>query len=295
MDAFCDWLDVTFAPDNCPFPDINQLLLALDYRVTRDTSGTCMYLPPKPARGVVRIEHRSRYARISASGGVCSHLRDIGAWEDYLHHLATAPHKVTRCDVSLDLATDGADSVAVIQSRYPNGTAALTRKTLKLDYWLAVRPDGRYTGTVTLGYRSTARFKAKIYDKAWEALQKRGELMPPTTRFEMTACKDSGATLRDAAMPDALFWHIACPAIFQTPPEGIPMWEPNADYHYVAKPRVFDAAETMRRRVEHSAELEAFTMLADSMGASGRSYLLHLIKKHLEAKPVEHGSSTNAA
>lgn len=293
MDAFCDWLDVTYAPDDCPFPDVNQLLLTLDYQVTRDTSGTCLYLPPKPARGAVRIEHRSRYARISASGGACSHLRGVGAWEDYLHCLATAPHKVTRCDASVDLPTDGADAIAVIQARYPDGTANLTRKALKLDYWTAVRPDGRYTGTVTFGYRSTARFKAKVYDKAWEALQKRGEKLPPTTRFEMTACKDSGATLRDAAMPDALFWHIACPALFQKPPEGIPMWEPNADYHYVAKPRTFDPAATIRRRVEDSAELEAFAMLADSLGDNGREYLLGLIRKKLD-RPVS-VDATNAA
>jgi hypothetical protein len=282
MEAFCDWLDVTYAPDDCPFPDLNQLLLALEFRVTRNTAGSTLYLPPSPARGALTIEHRSRYARISASGGVCSHLRAIGSWEEYLHILGTAPHKVTRCDASLDLPTDGADAIALIQSRYPDGTATLTRKTLKIDYWTAVRPDGRYTGTATLGYRSTARFKAKIYDKAWEALQKRGETLPPTTRFEMTACKDAGATLRDAAMPEALFWHIASPALFQTPPEGTPVWEPNADYHYTAKPRTFDPAETMRRRVEDSAELEAFVMLADSLGNGGRDYLLGLIRKKLD-------------
>lgn len=293
MDAFCDWLDVTYAPDDCPFPGINQLLLALDYRVTRDRSGSCEYRPPKPAIGAIRVDHRSSYARISASGGVCSHLRSAGVWEDYLHCLATAPHKVTRCDVSMDVPTDGADALQVIQSRYPDGTAALTRKALNLSYVTAVRADGRYTGTVYFGAKTTARFKAKVYDKAWEALQKRGEVLPPTTRFEMTACKDAGATLRDAAMPDALFWHIACPALFQKPPEGIPMWEPNSDYHYVAKPRTFDAAATIKRRVEDSAELEAFAMLADSLGDNGREYLLGLIRKKLDLSASV--DATNAA
>lgn len=279
--VFCDYLDVTFAPDDCPYPDVNRFLLAHDFRVTRDTGGRVLYVPPV-GRGSLTIEHRSRFARISASGGVCAHLRSVGSWDEYLHLLATSPHKVTKLDATVDLALDGADAIALYQSRFPAGTATLTRKSLKLDYILAVRPDGRYTGTMSFGYGSAARFRAKIYDKAWEALCKRGELLPPTTRVEVTACKDSGVTLRDASEPAAIFWHIAAPAILNRP-EGAPVWEPNTDFLYRLQPREFDAVETLRRRVEHSAELEAFGLLADSMGPEGRRYLLGLIETRLRA------------
>lgn len=294
MQIFCDYLDVTYAPDNCPFPALNQFLLEHDFKVTRDTGGSMAYVPPNGHRGVVLVSHKARYARISASGGVSSFLRDLQLWDEYLFILSTSPHKVTRIDAAMDVPTDGADALRVLQDRYPSGSLALSRKSLKIDYITAVRPDGRYTGTMSVGYGTAARYKAKVYDKAWEALSKRGEHLPPTTRFEVIACKDSGATLRDASLPAALFWHIASPALLRRPPDA-PEWEPNMSCTYSAPKRAFEPAETLRRRVEHSAELEAFAMLADSMGASGRSYLLHLIGKHLEAKPVEHGSSTNAA
>jgi hypothetical protein len=279
MRIFCDYLDVTYAPDDCPFPELNRFLLGHDFRVAHDTGGSVLYIPPS-GRGAVLISHKARYARISASGGICSYLREISCWDDYLFILSTSPHKVTRIDAALDLPTDGAAAIQVFQERYPSGALSLTRKSLKIDYILAVRPDGSYTGTMSVGYGTAARFKAKVYDKAWEALCKRGEHLPPTTRFEVIACKDSGATLRDAAIPEALFWHIASPALLQRPLEA-PEWVPNMSCVYPSPKRVFDPAETLRRRIEHSAELEAFGMLADSMGASGRDYLLHLIEKRL--------------
>lgn len=293
MRIFCDYLDVTYAPDDCPFPEMNQFLLGHDFKVARDTGGAVMYLPPN-TRGAVLISHKSRYARISASGGICSHLREIGAWDDYLFILSTSPHKVTRIDAAMDVPTDGAGAIRVFQERYAGGSISLTRKSLKIDYILAVRPDGCYTGTMSVGYGTAARFKAKVYDKAWEALCKRGEQLPPTTRFEVIACKDSGATLRDAALPDAIFWHIAAPALLQRPSD-VPEWVPNMSCVYPPPKRAFDPAETLRRRIEHSAELEALGVLADSMGASGRDYLLHLIEKRLASPSAARDTRTNAA
>ena len=278
---FCDYLDVTFAPDDCPYPELNRFLLGNDFRVTRDNGGRTLYVPPV-GRGALSVEHRSRFARISASGGVCAHLRCAGLWDEYLHILATSPHKVTRVDASADLALDGADAIALYQARFPDGSTALTRKALKIDYITAVRPDGRYTGTMSIGYGSAARFTAKVYDKAWEAHCNRQETLPPTTRFEVTACKDAGATLRDASEPAALFWHIAAPALLNRP-EGAPMWEPNTDYHPQTRPHEFNTADTLRRRVEYSAELGALGLLADDLGVEGRRYLLSLIEARLRA------------
>lgn len=290
---FCDYLDVTFAPDDCPYPEMNQFLLGNDFKVTRDTGGSVMYVPPT-GRGAVLITHKSRYARISASGGIAAYLRQCHIWEDYLFILSTSPHKVTRIDAALDLPTCGAAALAVFQKKYPAGNLILTRKSLKIDYITAVRPDGLYTGTMSVGYGTAARFKAKVYDKAWEALCKRGESLPPTTRFEVIACKDSGATLRDAALPEALFWHIASPALLQRPPEA-PEWVPNMTCNYTSPKRSFDPAETLRRRVEHSAELEAFALLADSMGGAGREYLLHLLQKRIAAAPSSASEAHHAA
>lgn len=95
MRIFCDYLDVTFRPDDCPVPALVRLLLGLDFAVTCDTGGFALYIPPKPHRGVIKIDHRVTFARVSASGGACAYLRESSAWDDYLFILADSPHKVT--------------------------------------------------------------------------------------------------------------------------------------------------------------------------------------------------------
>jgi hypothetical protein len=280
LPVICDWLDATYAPTECPYPELNLLLLDAGFEVARDTGGSRCYMPPAGARGMIRIEHRQRFARISLSGGACSALRSLGLWEQVLMILGSSPHKVTRVDAALDLPLDAADVIRALCARYPEGKVNLSRKALPVTRMTQTRDDGQESGSYYVGRMTKARFTARVYDKSLEALSKRGEQLPTTTRFEVTACKDSGATLRDAALPAALFWHIAAPA-FLTRPEGVPMWVPNDDQGWTAPKRAFDPAETLRRRVEGSAELEAFLDVADSMGASGRQYLLHLISRKL--------------
>lgn len=179
---------------------------------------------------------------------------------------------------------DGADLVGLMRRRYPSGSVNLSRKAVPTSALLAVRPsDGKETGTWYAGRRTRARYTARVYDKAWEALQKRGELMPPTARVEVTAAGgDSGATLRDAAMPAALFWHIASPSLLDAP-EGTPVWTPNQDLGWTAPTRDFDPAALLRRRVESFALLDALALVADELGPNGRDYLLHLIEARLRA------------
>jgi hypothetical protein len=185
---------------------------------------------------------------------------------------------------------DAADVIPSLMARYPDGRVNLSRKALQVSRMLQVREDGRESGTFYVGHRSKARYTARVYDKSLEALVRRGELLPTTTRFEVTACKDSGATLRDAALPTAIFWHIAAPALLKRP-EGVPMWVPNQDLGWTAPAPSFNPAEVLQRRVESSAELEAFLQVADSMGSSGRSYLLHLITRRLSDSASPEGSA----
>ena len=275
----CDWLDVTFSPTDCPYPELNLLLLDAGFLVQRDAGGSRCYVPPA-GRGMIQVTHSSRYAKVSLSGGACSSLRELGQFEQVLYVLSTSPHKVTRVDAALDVLTDASYVIESLSSRYPDGRVALGRKALPVKRILSTRPDGRDSGTYYVGHRTAARFTARVYDKALEALEKRGELLPPTTRFEVTARKDSGATLRDAALPAALFWHIAAPALLKLP-EDVPVWQPNTDMTWTTKPHVFDPAATLRRRVEYSAELDALADVADSLGDEGRKYLLRLLERRL--------------
>lgn len=284
LEAFCDWLDVTFAPDDCPYPEVNRLLLDAGFEVVGGyrAGGVFCYATPAPWRGTVKVDQGSRWARISASGDACGYLRHCGQFESYLWALASSPHSVTRLDATLDLAMDGADLVDAMRRRYACGSVNLGRKAIPTSTVLAVRPDGRETGTWYAGYRTAARFVAKVYDKAWQMLSRYGEQVPPRGRVEVTAKKGSGATLRDAALPTALFWHVASPALLKAP-EGVPVWQPNDDLgSWQAPPRVFDPAALLRRRVESLAELDALAMVADDLGAEGRAYLLHLLTKRLQ-------------
>lgn len=281
LPIICDWLDVTFAPTDCPSPELNLLLLGAGFSVARTKGGFRLYLPPGGLRGALTVEERSKWSRVSASGGVCSALRSLGVWEEYLSVLGSSPHKVSRIDAALDLPMDAADVIVSLGKRYPEGRVNLSRKAMPVTRMLSVREDGRESGTYYVGRDAkAARFTARVYDKSLQMLERFGELLPVTTRFEVTACKDSGATLRDAALPAAIFWHIAAPALL-TRPEGVAMWVPNQDQGWAAVPPSFNPAETLQRRVESSAELEAFLQVADAMGPSGRSYLLHLIQRRL--------------
>lgn len=294
-EVFCDWLDVTFAPDNCPYPDVNRLLLDAGFTSspTRDY-GSSLYSAPAPFRGVIKIDHCSRWARISTSGGCCAALRASGHWMDYLSTLSSSPHSVTRLDASLDRGVDGAVAIQELRSRYPDGSASLGRKALRVKTFLEVRRDGLESGTWYLGHRSRARVTARVYDKALELVSKYGETIPPTTRYEITARSGSGVTLRDAALPNNLFWHVASPALLQAP-EGTDVWQPNDDLGWTSPPRAFDAYALLSRRVEALSDLDALTVLADDLGPNGRATLLRLLEKRLASVDASPGRETTAA
>jgi hypothetical protein len=280
LPVICDWLDVTYAPDDWPYPDLNLLLLGAEFTVRREITGGSTYVP-KDGYGAVKFITGAKFAKVSISGSACGALRDLGLWGDILFTLGTSPHRVTRLDGALDLLIDAAPVIAGLRARYPDGQVKLGRKALPVKVMLEVRPDGLESGTYYVGHRTAARKTVRVYDKALEMLSKRGVQLPPTTRIEVTARKDSGATLRDAFLPAALFWDIAAPAILKAP-EDAPMWVPDTEMGFTAPVKEFNPAETMRRRVEVSAELEALLCVADGMGDAGRDYLLHLFTRRIK-------------
>lgn len=282
LPIFCDWLDVTYSPECAPFPAVNRLLLAAGFDAETKDQDSYSYRHPQHGSAVVKFGRSRQAIRASFSGKACALFRQLGLWLDLLSELSSSPHSVTRVDAALDLPMDGADMVDRMRRRYPDGMVNLSRKAMPTSTLLAVRPeDGRETGTWYVGQLKRARFTARVYDKAWEALQRRGELLPPTARIEVTAKGgDAGATLRDAAEPAGLFWHLASPAILDLP-EGTPVWTPNRDLGWEAPKRDFDTAALLRRRVEDMAQLDALAALADDMGPGGRAYVLTLIEARL--------------
>ena len=286
LEVFCDWLDVTYGPTDCPYPELNLLLLDAGFEVSYSDHTSRSYSVPTSdpsCRGVLLVEHRATFARVSLSGGVCAFLRERGIWDEALHILATSPHRVSRLDATLDLAMDGADLVDSMRKRHASGVT-LTRKKLPTKCILSERSDGRESGTWYAGHRTRARVTARVYDKALQMLEKYGCQLPPTARVEITIRE--GATLRDAVEPAACFWHYAAPAILKAP-EGVPMWNQNSELGWTAPLREFDAALVLRRRVESLAELDALLDVADQLGPRGRDYLSSLLQQRVKASPSD--------
>lgn len=278
---FVDGLDVTYAPDDFPFHALNALLLACGFSVTSSFADSCRLYRTPDLRGTVKVDQRPRFARCSTSGSACFHLRASKAWDEYLMVLADSPHSVTKLDATLDLHMDGADLVDSMRKLHPAGSVCLTRKAIPTSVVLSVRPDGRESGTWYAGYRTSAKATAKVYDKALQMLNVYGETVPPRGRVEVTAKKGFGATLRDAALPESIFWHIASPALLKAP-EGVAMWTPDTDGGWQSERREFVPAQVLKNRIENSGELDALIDLAQSF-QGGMGVLRHLLNKRLSA------------
>lgn len=279
--VFCDSLDVTFAPDDFPFPELNALLLDTGFVCLGSLADSSRTYRTPDQRGTVRLDQRGSFSRASTSGSSCAHLRACGAWLDYLMVLCGCPHSVTRLDAALDLPMDGADLVDSMRSRYQEGFVSLGRKAIRTSVVLGVRSDGRESGTWYAGYGSSAKATAKVYDKALQLLDRYGESVPPRARVEVTAKKGYGATLRDAALPEAIFWHIASPALLRAP-EGVPMWKPDTEGGWQSERRELVPAQVLTNRIQNSGELDAFIALAQSF-QGGMGLLRHLLNKRISA------------
>lgn len=290
--VFCDFLDVTYAPDDLPLFDLNACLLSLGFVVEcfegGGDYGKRAYRPPEGG-GKVDVLRTKRFGRVSLSGAALAFLRASGGFLELLCLLGDRPHKVTRLDAALDLPRDGGAFVRSLHRRYPSAVN-LGRKALATSVLLAAGSDGKQTGTWYAGYRSAARVTARVYDKAWETFCKRGVVVDPTLRVEITVRKDFGATLRDAAEPAALFWSAASPAILPAP-KVLPMRPDPADLGWKAAARLaHDPAAVLRRRVEESPELAALEEIADHLGVYGRAHLARLILTRLKVDPTPEGA-----
>lgn len=276
-EPFCDYLTVTFSPEDCPIDSVRHTLLSAGYAGERAKDNVVLFRRDS-VRGAVRIQSTSRFVSISFSGSVCSDLRASNHWEVVLWDMATSPHRVTRLDAALDFPVDGADFLDAFHALYPTGQCSLSRKALQVTSFTGVRPDGRSTGTAYVGHRSRARATARIYDKQWETYEKHSEYLPSTTRVEVTATRNFGATLRDAAYPSSIFWHIASPAILVSPPDVSP-WEP-VDMSYTSPPKLDKTDyQVLSDSVESSAQLDAWIASSDRLGPRGREILLRMISE----------------
>ncbi len=276
--VFCDWLDITQSPDDNCYPEWQVFMGSASGNLFGDNARGYYQFPD----GVAQYQCAKRFVRLSHSGGALRHIRAAGLFQNLLALLAERPHRVTRLDAALDLSADASGYIAGLRSRYPSGRVSLGRKSLSVTTILRTRDDGQESGSYYVGQRNcAARAIAKVYDKSLEQWEKRGIAMPPTTRIEVTARKDFGATLRDAAEPARLFWHLAG-GVLADPPLDIEPWESGWGGSWsCASDFAIDVPARLSRLVSESGELSALISLADSLGDHGRGYLYGLLGTRL--------------
>ena len=282
-DTFCDYLDVTFSPDDSPVFCLRDWLDTHCFPICFADDTSCN-TDVTIGSGILRIQEKKRFHRVSASGSVLSHLRSIGRFEEYLSLLAICPHKVTRLDAARDYAVDGPVFLEALRKRYPDDMVLLQRKAVRVTWFTSCRAsDGLRTGTWYAGHRSSARVTARVYDKQAEALDNRGEHLPPRTRVEFTFRKDHGCTLRDAAMPYSLFHQYASPAIVPRPDDAADWvahgegWEPLP----MAPAMPF---ALYKRRLETSPEIARLAELARRFGPEGEALALRTFQNALRSE-----------
>lgn len=293
--VFCDWLDVTTPPDREHSLRSSLGLLLCSCGASKVTDD--LY---DLGGGKVKIGMMYGVFRISVSGSCVRILQTQRLWETFLSEIGDGPHRVTRLDAAVDLDHDGAASIALLQDAYPRGEVRLSRRPIKVTELLSTRSDGLKTGTWYAGHRSGAEITCRVYDKAHQLLETRGDCIPPRTRAELTVRK--GCTLRDAFEPDRVFWHYMAPAVLQRPSDA-PEWSSGWAEGWTMEKIDILPAQRLKRLIERSPELAAIIELSGAVGTGGHAMALRLIEKRfridgaalISQEPKNSGSQERSA
>lgn len=281
--VFCDWLDVTCHPELSFIPTVEAFLAYHFFPVIFSADGRTGY---KIGEGVLILECKRMWHRSSCSGSSVRELESKGIFRDYVNILGSVGHNVTRLDAAVDLGIDGPGFLRKLEQAYPDDLFSFGRKALRVTRLYSARASDRaLTGTWYAGHRSSARVTGRVYDKQAEAFEKRGELLPPTTRIELTFKKDYNCSLYDVLMPESLFYSHASPKLLDAP-EGvyIPDWASRGLVPWVSEPK--DYTLTLERfdyRVSSSPELLKLAELGAQFGDGGKAIIMRHFEKLLSS------------
>lgn len=286
-DVFCDWLDVTCHPEDSFLPELALFLAYHHYPVAFTKTGkqgnSTAY---SVGNGIVYLEVSKHFHRASASGSSVREFESLGIFRDYVNVLGTVGHNVTRLDVAQDLYTDAPPFLRGLEERYPDDLFSFGRKSLRVTRLYSARAlDRQLTGTWYAGHRSSARVTARVYDKQAEAIEVRGEVLPPTTRIELTFRKDYNCSLYDVLMPESLFYSHASPKLIDKPIDCcIQEWSPKGLVPWVSTPKDYTMTiERFDARVSHSPELLKLAELGSQFGEGGKAVIMRHFERLLNA------------
>ncbi|HCB7432066.1 TPA: hypothetical protein M2B22_004827, partial [Escherichia coli] len=237
---------------------------------------------------LARFADKSYHLVFQISGlGLQLLLSEPELFRELMRELGSCPHRVTRLDVGMDLPVDGADYLADFKSRFPSGYVQFTRKRAALSWVLSVRDDGRDTGTVYAAKGTRSRVKMRIYDKAYEVLQRRKLTIPPRTRVEFALETEFGASLYDVLRPESLFWHLASPDILGKKPADVPAWFKRESFTPAPRERRYKSDKpplhVMKSYVDDTQLLDGLIEYVDrNIGSDGRMLLKNHIGRYID-------------
>lgn len=293
--VFCDWLRVTCKPDltgGLPsgtfdkFPaDVSLgnlvcfyhlLLLFCFTKGYNQISSVGNFVTYSVGRGTLRLGINKTFCSACLSGSAIRELERRGLWIDYLNIVGCVPHNVTRLDTSVDVYTDAPLILRSLEKQYHEDIFSFGRKPLKVTRIYSAREDDLVqTGSWYAGLGSKARVTAIVYDKQAEALSKRDEILPPTTRFELQFSKDFNCSLYDALKPTALFYSRASPKLLPLPSEYNGRdWVSTVETPWVSDKPAIDklcspTVSDFKRLLENHSGLRDLALFASHFGESG--------------------------
>lgn len=294
--VFCDALTVTTPLEEWEsLPgDMTELLNASSMQLSYRDDGRELWETPDDT-GIVRFQRhgKAQVVSVHASGRALARLRSAKLFAEYLHVLASRPHKVTRIDVSADVVCDAPSVLADVLDRGRSGLVSLTRKAVHreaVEFWNSLRPDGRESGTIYLNKK--ADVGACIYDKRLERYNKTpaewGDL-DERLRYELRVTNGL-PTLGDAYCPAPLFFQHMSPSLVPRP-EGVAERVHNGfGFSIERSPPPLPAAR-LKARAESSADLGALCVLASRQGSGGLPYLLSVVRDRYAREMLRLASS----
>lgn len=245
--VFCDYFAITF-PSDCLDNIKADLSSVFDLCGLQPSefSQDIYEVDNLPGKLILGIEPRSKLARLSVSGSICSHLRDHKVWDSLISVVNSYPHKVTLMDATADFyVSDIPAYLDSLKMRSRAGSVRLSRKNLPASSckWFFsashYTPDAE-TGTIYLGRTGSHDVTCKVYDKQQERFEKGFLDTPPIVRveFRLTA----KLSLRDVHSPSDIFYHYAQQSLVVPPPDYV-AWQPyGSGFDVQRQPDLFTTA-----------------------------------------------------
>jgi hypothetical protein len=235
--------------------------------------------------GTLKVARYGKVAAIGASGKFLSALRAAKMLGEFLHIIATEPHKVTVLDATLDIPVD---APPVVNAFYDLATSLkgvqLTRKRIavtEVTKVFGMRLDGRESGTVYAGSRHSET-QLKVYDKQAERFFHGVMDAAPGVRYELTL-KGGQVSMHDVYDPTGVFWHHMHRILPR--PAGVTPWDRSDMGLTLPRTPEMEPLDRLRKRISFSPDIAELVRSAREISGDRKAALSLISELLADAYP----------